>query len=79
MSLVDPNTCPADLIAARAAYKKLITGGSVRVFVDQNGERVEYSAANLQALKDWIRDLDSVCGDSAPSDPVPQRPLGYTF
>lgn len=76
---VDPDTCPADLVAARAALKKLLLGQQVRVFVDQNGERVEYTATNLQALKDWITALDAVCGPNAASNTLPQRPLGYTF
>lgn len=78
--IVDPDTCPADLVAAKAALRKLLLGQQVRVFVDQNGERVEYSAANLQALKDWVSALDSVCGATATGNaPLPQRPLGFTF
>ena len=76
---VDPATCPADLVDARAALKKLLTGQSARVFVDQNGERVEFTAVNLQGLKDWISALDAVCGPNAATDPLPQRPFGFTF
>lgn len=76
---VNPATCPADLADAHIALKKLLTGQSARVFVDQNGERVEFTAINLQGLKDWISALDAVCGASAPADPLPQRPFGFTF
>lgn len=76
---VDPTSCPADLVAARAALKKLLTGQMARVVVDQNGERVEFSAVNLQALKDWIAALDAVCGATASAEPLPNRPIGFTF
>lgn len=76
---VDPATCPTDLADARAAYKKLLTGQSARVFVDQNGERVEFTAINLQALQNWINALDAVCGPNAATSALPQRPIGYTF
>lgn len=42
---------------AEAAYHDLQIGKSVRVFVDQNGERVEYSAANAARLAAYIADL----------------------
>lgn len=76
---VDPDTCPTDLADARTALKKLLTGQSARVFVDQNGERVEFTAINLQALKDWITALEAVCGPNASTSQLPQRPFGFTF
>lgn len=76
---VDPATCPTDLADARVALKKLLTGQSARVFVDQNGERVEFTAINLQGLQNWITALEAVCGPNAAANQLPQRPFGYTF
>ena len=42
---------------AETAYDALVTGRQVRVFVDQNGERIEYTAANRAALTAYIADL----------------------
>ena len=44
---------------ARCAYHELMIGGSVRVFVDQNGERVEYTAANAGRLQSYISRLEA--------------------
>lgn len=47
-----------DMLAeARAAYSKLVLGGAIRVVVDQNGERVEFTAANRQSLNQYIQTL----------------------
>ena len=43
---------------AKAQYHLLVTGQQARVFVDQNGERVEYTAANRQALAAYIQRLE---------------------
>lgn len=45
------------LTAAEAAYHELLLGTSARVVVDQNGERVEYTATNRTALKAYIQEL----------------------
>lgn len=45
------------LSKARKAYETLIMGGAVRVVVDQNGERVEFTAANRQSLNQYIQTL----------------------
>jgi len=45
------------LTEAEAAYHDLLMGRQVRVFVDQNGERVEYTAANRPALAAYIDGL----------------------
>ena len=53
-----PDECRAKyqqwLNDAMDAYNQLNVGGSVRVVVDQNGERVEYTAANRQSLWAYI-------------------------
>lgn len=49
----------ANLKDARAAYHQLAIGGQARVIVDQNGERVEFSAANKGTLYAYIMSLES--------------------
>lgn len=42
---------------AERQYHLLVTGQSPRVIVDQNGERVEFNAANRGALLQYIQSL----------------------
>lgn len=44
---------------AKAALHDLMTGRAVRVVVDQNGERVEYSVANRANLLAYISALEA--------------------
>jgi hypothetical protein len=44
---------------AKAALHDLMTGRAVRVVVDQNGERVEYSVANRANLLAYISMLEA--------------------
>lgn len=46
------------LTAARTAYHTLVTGGALRVYVDQNGERAEFSVARSTDLLAYIRSLE---------------------
>jgi hypothetical protein len=50
------------LADAEAKYHSLATGGSVKVFVDQNGERIEYTAANKATLAAYINELKRQLG-----------------
>lgn len=50
-------TLAEKLADAETAYHALMTGRQVRVFVDQNGERVEYSAVTAAKLAQYITDL----------------------
>lgn len=50
-------TAAQRLVEAEDAYHQLVTGTSARVFVDQNGERIEYTAANRGALQAYIQQL----------------------
>lgn len=43
---------------ARAAYYRIITGQSVTVVIDQNGERIEFQKANVSALAELIRKME---------------------
>lgn len=52
----------AYLAGAEKAWHELNIGGAVRVFVDQNGERVEYAAANRAGLRSYILELKIALG-----------------
>lgn len=43
---------------ARTAFHQLMTGKLASVFVDQNGERVEYSKTNSAQLQAYITELE---------------------
>lgn len=45
------------LTDAEAQLHLVLTGQSARVFVDQNGERIEYTAANADRLQAYIANL----------------------
>ena len=49
----------ANLTEAKAALHDLMTGRQVRVVVDQNGERIEYTRAGVDDLRAYIRDLEN--------------------
>lgn len=60
---------PAEQLAeARAAYHRLMIGEAALVYVDQNGERVEYSRASAPKLAAYIRDLErQIAGQTRPA------------
>ena len=60
---------------ARAARHKLVTGQLARVFMDQNGERVEFVATNIGALDSYIRSLEGLLAGT----PRARKPLGFIF
>lgn len=64
---------------AEKAFHQLMLGQIVRVFVDQNGERVEYTAANKQALQNYINSLRSQMSSGACSAARQNRPLRFTY
>lgn len=74
----------AELLAtARKAYNDLVLGGAIRVVVDQNGERVEFTAANqarlnmyIQSLLSEMRTLGCACVSPASK---PTRALKFIF
>lgn len=63
------------LLEAREAYHALNTGTLARVFVDQNGERVEYNSTNRQALANYIRELEQI----ASGRPLAGGPARFIF
>ena len=71
-------TVAQQLADAREAKHKLITGKMARVFMDQNGERVEFTQTNISQLNEYIRLLE---GQLSPSMAAygRSRPIGFTF
>jgi membrane protease subunit (stomatin/prohibitin family) len=71
-------TNTANLIAeAEKAYHALVTGTMARVVVDQNGERVEFVAANASRLYQYIQDLKATLPSAAATRV--SGPLGFYF
>lgn len=68
-------TIQEQLAQAKAAKHKLVTGQLARVFMDQNGERVEFTTTNLDALNTYIRELEAL---SSPT-PTYRKPIGFLF
>ena len=50
------------LTEAEAALHALNIGQQARVFVDQNGERVEFSATNRAFLRAYVMELKTILG-----------------
>lgn len=78
MSGIDPCTA---LKQADLAYQKLMMNQSVRVVVDQNGERIEYSSASAVSLLGYIRTLAPQCPSYTPvalGAPV-TKPIKFFF
>jgi len=50
------------LAEAEQSYHDFRMGNSARVFVDQNGERVEYSSTNINGLRAYILELKGLLG-----------------
>ena len=70
--------CQANLADAQLKYHQLVTGQMTRVIVDQNGDRVEFSAANATTLLAYIQKLNSICG--VPSGPQAiDQPARFSF
>jgi len=67
-------TLQEQLIDAKAQYHLLVTGQAAKVFVDQNGERVEYVAANRASLLTYINGLAAQISE-ANGTPLPVGPM----
>jgi hypothetical protein len=68
-------TLQEQLDAARIAYHNLMVGKSVREVMDQNGERIIYTAANADRLKAYISSLETQIAGAT----VVNRPLIPVF
>lgn len=66
------------LIQAQEARHNLVTGKLARVFMDQNGERVEFNKTTIADLDSYIRQLE-LAADPLLSVANYKRPLGFTF
>lgn len=73
--IIIPATQPL-LDDALAKYHALMTGTSARVVVDQNGERVEFTAANATKLYAYIQMLQSQLNPYAGCN---NGPAGFIF
>lgn len=58
------------LTEAESALHNLLMGQQAKVFVDQNGERVEFTAASAPRLRAYIAELKSVLGKTKISGPM---------
>jgi membrane protease subunit (stomatin/prohibitin family) len=58
------------LADAENQYHLLVSGQQARVFVDQNGERVEFTAANRADLAKYIESLKSQLSGSQTRGPM---------
>lgn len=63
------------LVQAQTAMHELRTGRSARVVVDQNGERVEFTSANVAGLRAYIDELTRLVA----ATPLSRGPLNPFF
>lgn len=64
---------------ALTAYHQLMTGQQVRVILDQNGERVEFTASSRSNLYSYIISLQSILGVPRMTVASPARPAQFIF
>lgn len=57
---------------AETAYHELMTGRLARVYVDRNGERIEYTSANAGRLRAYIESLKN---EKNSKSRYPMKPL----
>lgn len=68
------------LADAKQALHNLNTGRMARVVVDQNGERVEFTAANRTGLLSYINQLQAELNACSPTTPAEYSgPAGFIF
>jgi hypothetical protein len=73
MTILDPAyrvVLEARLLDAETKYHALMTGSQLKVFVDQNGERMEYNSASALQLSKYISELKRQLGIGAASGPL---------
>lgn len=66
------------LLEAEERRHLLFTGKSVEQFVDQNGEQVKYTKAEIGKLDAYIRELEELLNPTLAARRAP-RPLGFVF
>lgn len=67
------------LAELRKDYASLISGNKARVIVDQNGERVEFTAANAARLYQFIQEVSACLPDPCGRTARPFKPMGFFF
>lgn len=70
MSPAERHILQVRLDGARQAYHDLMTGASLRVLVDQNGERAEFNQASSARLAAYIAELERKLGIGAAPGPL---------
>lgn len=68
----------ARIAKLEAQYDDIMSGKAVKRFVDQNGESVEYTAANTSKLLAYIQELRAQLDCSFARRYRP-RPMGFVF
>lgn len=68
-------TTAQKIVEVETAIHALVTGTQVRVFVDQNGERVEFNSSNLQRLQAYLSTLNALQAGL----PTNVGPIGFFF
>lgn len=68
----------ARIARLEAIYDDLTAGRAVKRFEDQNGEKIEYSTANLALLQKRITDLTG-CLNPVVARAYRARPIGFIF
>ncbi len=53
-------TTAEKLVEAERAYHEIMSGQAVNRFVDQNGEQIQYSRANVMQLRAYIAELKAL-------------------
>ena len=69
-------TTQQKLDQAKEAKHKLATGQLARVFMDQNGERVEFTTTNMGQLDRYIAELQAEIGGV---NRFARKPIGFLF
>lgn len=77
--MTDVSILRTRLQQAETAYHDLMTGVAVRKFVDQNGESVEYSRANIAQLSSYIEALKQQIAALDGTAAQYRGPIRFTF
>lgn len=77
--MADCTDTQTKLTQAEAAYHDLMMGKSVRKWVDQNGESVEYSRGNTGQLLSYIQQLKDQLADCQGITAAYRGPIRFLF
>lgn len=73
-----PSITLVQLAQMEQDYRDIISGNKARVIVDQNGERVEFTSANIARLYQYIVEQKALLNPCAGRS-RPNRPMGFVF